>query len=329
MIVNVISNIRNEGDERPLYTGLQRDHDVLRRLLVELGCEVRAVNIFTDPMMPATADLNIYLETLHQGRYLNAAKESWFFPNCEWYFPEWDCLLPRISKVFCKTPDAFRIWSRKVTPDKCLYSAFESRDLYNPTIAKEPRFLHVAGKSSAKGTELLMQAWRSMPYYLTVVTCGQPGPYNNGGEAAQARALAEMCRHIPSVEHRENVSETELADLMNRCRFVIAPSFQEGHGHSPHEALGCKAVLLTTNAPSMSEFNGIDKRLLLPVERQEPRLLTRFNFISPLHVREVVEYAGSLPNEELDKIGGKAREGFLEDRSFFRLTIKKMIEELA
>jgi hypothetical protein len=311
--VNLIGN--------PNSPGLARDAEVLCELLTRMHkprVAIRVLNIFA-PVDEAArgADLNIYLETLNHGEYLEGyAQSNWLIPNPEWYFPHlWDAMMPQISLVLCKTSDAFHLWHHRIAEDRILFVGFESIDRHNGAIVKQPAtFLHVVGKSESKGTVQVMEAWRGLHYPLTVTTYA--------GTSAETQIVRQMTakwpRDIPDLTYHHNLTDAEMAVVMNQSAFVIQPSLYEGYGHVIHEALGCRAIVLTTDAPPMSEFGGIDKRMLIPSDRTETRMLVEWHYPSVQGIRDTVERAVAMDGAELCAIADGARAAFLTEREEFR-----------
>ena len=110
---NLITNIFNQA-------GLQRDYELLRRLLEARGHACFGVMFDDQKSLPQHVDINVYLEVVAP-HTLPYAKTSWIVPNSEWYWPHaWDQFLPRMEKVLCKTHDCYNIWSKKIGRERCV-----------------------------------------------------------------------------------------------------------------------------------------------------------------------------------------------------------------
>ena len=301
--------------------GLEREYDLLRELLN--GHDIYTVGIHYTDLARATlvrADATIFLEVIHP-LAVNLSKENWLVPNSEWWFPQNDRFLPQMTKVLCKTRDCLRIWSKKVDPHKCTYVGFESRDLYRPDIAREMKFLHVAGESEFKNTESVIGAWRRTMLQnvfkrppLTVVT--------------RQKKYRDLCEGVEGIMCIERASEDEIVQLMNSHRFHLIPSAYEGFGHALNEGIGCGALVITTDGAPMNEFPGIVKELAVPVARTEPRSLAQLCHVTEDAVLDSVRRAVILDRdrpayvEELSRI---ARRSFLESRESFRKKILELV----
>jgi hypothetical protein len=178
------------------------------------------------PFLVLVADVNIFLEVVNPAAF-KAAPKQWAVPNPEWWFSGWDSYPWDV--VLAKTRDCERIFKEKVG-DKCRYLGWMARDLYDPTIPRERKFLHVSGKSRFKNTLAVVLGCRHAGVPVTLI-----------GE------------HHPTV--RQRIAEPELKRLMNSHFCHVMPSAYEGYGHVLHEALGVGQIIITTNAPPMNELS--------------------------------------------------------------------------
>ncbi len=229
--VNIISSL--------MGAGLHKEALLLKDLLASHGIISRLMHYTDGPNAPQEhADINIFLEVVMPSA-LSLSKQNWLCPNCEWWPEVNDQYLPYFTKILCKTRDCYEIWSQKVGKDKCVYTSFEARDLYNADIPRENRFLHVAGKSGNKGTAAVLSAWQMIPNNLPPLTVVASNP----------EFKVQWERNQSNIAFFQKVDESELARLMNSHKFHIMPSPYEGFGHAQHEGLGCGACVITMNAP--------------------------------------------------------------------------------
>jgi hypothetical protein len=302
---NLISNITNGA-------GLQKDTELLARMLESYGHKVTRT-MFNDPYPTFRRhDVNIFLEVISHP-WLFHATENWLVPNSEWWGQCWEPFIPRFNKVLCKTKDCLNIWNRKVG-NRAIYTGFEANDYFNADVPRQRTFLHLAGKSETKNTAAVIAAWRTynLPYPL-IVSAFKPN-------------IMALCKGVPNVTLVTRFGDDEAKHVINECLFHVMPSKNEGFGHAIHEALGCKGIVITTDAPPMNEFAGIDKRLCVGVERKSPRPpLTFFYEVNPGILANMVHKAAQLNEAEISSMGELARAGFLSEREFFR----NKFEELA
>ena len=298
MHFNISTNLNNAA-------GLQRDYELLRRMLEAAGHTVHGI-MFNDytPIVPL-ADVTIFIELINP-LHISKGSQVWFIPNSEWFFAAWNGTLQYAHKVLCKTRDCYDIWSKKVGAAKCQYIGWEALDLYDPDAGRFSMFLHLAGKSATKNTQAVAEAWRDykIPYQLTVASWH---PHVN-----------HFCKGIPNVTWIERFSENELARAMNEHIFHIMPSEYEGYGFAINEALGCGGIVITVDAPPMNQCTGITTDACIPVFKKEHRLEAPAYRVSPEAIAKAVNRMASLSPDDLLVRHNASRNGFLADRENFR-----------
>jgi hypothetical protein len=307
--------------------GLGRDFNLIKNLLEGWGHEVRGVNLGLQRQEVTTpvedADVNIFLEVMN-GDIFNRARQNWFVPNQEWYHFEWDHWLPGLSAIMCKTHEAERAFRDHGVPvEKLFHTGFESEDLYDPTIERKRKFLHVAGGSASKNTLAVGYAFAKFFY----------SPWDKD-ENHELILVSRDTGHQHQIVDRKNCTYIEKAGvgelrrLMNECMFHIMPSGAEGWGHVIHEGLGCGAVMLTTDFPPMNEFKGIAPELLVNAPSWKPMSIGRIAWVGGLQVKAAVEKAVRLKPERIAEIQAEARAGFLEQRNYFRSRFQELVDNV-
>jgi hypothetical protein len=314
---NICSHIDNQ-------CGLQKDAELLRDLLVSWGHTVKLIHYKKQNQVEEApkADANIFLEVVNYDLIArHIAKENWLIPNPEWLAP-WDHKngLPDFDLILCKTQDAVRILT-KLTAEyqkKVRYIGFESRDLYDPTIPRERKFLHVAGQSRYKNTMATTYAFARMMEdedtkpQLTIVGA-YPDEYAFGKDSKNIKTY-------------ERVSDDEMKQLMNSHLFHLMPAGYEGWGHALHESLGVSAVTITTNHPPMNEFDGVAKDLLVPYQDTIPELAATRARVVAAPIRDIVKKALRMKPEQIEPIQAEARAAYLKEKEDFRKNFKNIVE---
>jgi len=311
---NICTNLTNGA-------GLEQDYLLVRQLLEQDGHKVNGV-LFNDRSSPnPPADVTIFMEITNPQFY---SKENWLFPNSEWWFKSFDGTLARMDKILCKTQDCLRAWQAKKDRngkplgDKCTFTGFLSRDLRTLVPERREAFLHAAGKSSTKNTEAVLAAWDQYKIedQLTVIT-------------TNARLLVQG-RSIPNVKMMNRVEdETQFRELMNSHIFHLMPSKYEGFGHVIHEALGCGGIVITTGAPPMNEFHGIDSRFLIPPMSSVPRGLgvdVLMHNVSPKGIKDAVDMTKHLTLQDHMAMMNRSREAFEYTNTHFMETFKRLAD---
>lgn len=306
--------------------GLEREYLLLKALLESNGDYVMGVHYTDMSSQLHPSDIMISFEVVAP-RTLNLSKENWLFPNSEWWDSRNDQFLPYFSKILCKTQDCYDIWCKKVGADKCVYTSFEARDLYNPDIPREFRFLHIAGKSEHKNTESVLNAWA-----LPRSEGEEPLPPLTVIARAPKIEAPFLTRRMDDMFPDKNVTwhamvpDEKVAELMNSHSVHVIPSMYEGFGHVIHEGLGCGAFIITTDARPMNTYEGIARECLIPVSGVTPYRLAQLNQVTAQSVNQMVRKAMQMPQNTLfNKIYSDfAREAFLKNREFFRRTILEL-----
>lgn len=312
---NICSNVNNG-------VGLQKDAELLRDLLVEWGHSARLIHykIQNQVEEAPAAKANIFLEVVNYDLIArNNAKQQWLIPNPEWLAP-WDHKngLPDFSHILCKTQDAVRVLNKLTDPAKVHFIGFESRDLYDPSIPRERRFLHVAGQSRYKNTMATTYAFARMMQdedikpELTII-----------GAYPDEYAFGKDCKNIKTYER---VSDEEMRQMMNSHLFHLMPAGYEGWGHALHEGLGVGNVVITTNHPPMNEFAGVAEDLLVPFQDTIPELAATRARVVAAPVRDIVKKALRLKEDRIINIQQAARAAFLQERESFRTNFKRIVE---
>ena len=256
---------------------------------------------FTQSWRPQP-NVQVFVERIYPD-CMPLARSNLLIPNPEWTPPEARPFLSRFARVLCKTRHAVGIFEALGCPTR--YVGFTSEDRHDPAIARERCFFHLAGRSGAKGTQPLLEAWRRHPEWptLTVVQSAKtaaPGP------------LAANIEHI--VEH---VDDDALRRMQNRHLFHICPSEAEGFGHYIMEALSVGAIVLTTDGAPMNELVTRERGLLIRPSRTARLNLSPQFFVDAAAIESAVENALAMDAASCAALSDAARRHFLNsDRSF-------------
>ena len=259
-------------------------------------------------------DLNLMLEHIHP-ELLGAAHRNAFIPNPEWCLPRDVKRLKRVDHVLAKTSHAVDIFGHqgcRVAP-----IGFTSVDRYDPAIARQRTFFHLAGRSGAKRTQLVLETWARHPEWPTLTVVQHT-------HTARYRPVAE------NIVHRiDYVDDTELQRLQNENLFHLCPSETEGFGHYLVEALSVGAVALTTDAEPMNELVTPERGLLIPFAHTQPQhLATRYQ-IDAQALEAAVEGALALSDDAIASRSQAARAFFLRNDAAFRDRLVEAVTAVA
>lgn len=295
MRVNLITNITEQK-------GLQKDYELLRELLLEMGHRVEGVH-FLGGKCPK-ADLNIFLETVVR-QFIDYAPVNTWMPNPEWAMDEYLACLPRMKYVFCKTLHAVQLFA-PLCGEKAVFTGFFSEDHYRPEIPRENRFLHAPGGSNVRNTEAIIEAWEryALPYPLTVVTSVHKRESSN-----------------PNITFHRRVSNEQLIQMQNSHSWHLVTGAYEGFGHWLHESMSVGAGILSIAAPPMNEWPAFIRLMSVGAERLR---LAYMQKIAAYDVAESVKKCWEAYFCDW-RFDNEAREVFKQERPDFKKRIEPLL----
>lgn len=296
MKINIIS--RKNG------VGLSQDINIIEYYLKELGHQTSFYDFSEKVIYSAIkADINIFLEIINI-RWISNARENWIIPNQEWFEPHWKNVLLRFNKILCKTQCAlntFRTINKRVK-----YIGFTSEDKYLPEIQKDfNQFLHVAGKSGTKQTNLVWETWAKNPQLPPITIIQDKTKY------------IERPNHSNITYIYDRLNDNELKEIQNRIGYHICPSEAEGFGHYIMEGLSCGAVVLTTNAAPMNELVNTEYGFLCEYDTTHKQNLGILYKSSEIKLLKSINDMINCPKETINIKSNKAREFYLSNKASF------------
>lgn len=278
--------------------GLDRDVDLIHHAASAAGYEVtlshcREISPFRPwwPSRPRFA-ANLFLERIFP-RWLHTAPVNLLVPNQERFPVRHLDRLKKIDHVLCKSRHALDIF--RTHHPSCHFTGFTSRDLHRSDILRNPRgLLHLAGRSTLKGTETILKLWQHHPEWPTLTLLQH-----------RDNAPDQVPDNVSLVT--DYLSEEELTTLVNQHPIHLCPSLSEGWGHYLVEAMTCGALVITTDGPPMNELIRPDRGLLVEVAHTEPRHLGTNFHVDPASLEKAITQALALPEEERHRLGKSAR----------------------
>lgn len=297
---------------RNLTNGVGKEMDglILKRKLESFGHKVKLVD-YEQSRKVNSADINIFIEACYSHLF-SKAKFNWFIPNPE-YCGTPVQYLQKFDLILCRTEEALRIFKAFTT--KTYYLGFTSIDHYQLAESKDfSKHLHVGGESAMKGTDELLQAWRtdgSLPH-LTLMKYR----YLNDKKGS-SKNLKLITKRVP---------EETLLTLQNTCGVHICPSKTEGFGHYLMEAMSTGAVVVTTDGPPMNEFIR-DHRCLVKYNHIDKQRYATTYTIDQQDLINTVKSLQMLSEEELQMIGQQNRAEFLRRQAEFKKNFEILMEK--
>jgi glycosyltransferase involved in cell wall biosynthesis len=247
-------------------------------------------------------DANIFLERVHP-RWFSYARNHYLIPNQERFPKRHLRLLKKINTVLCKTQHAQDVFAHCGVRTHLTH--FTSTDCSQAQTSMDyGKFFHLAGKSTLKGTQDLLALWSVHPHWpqLTVVQHA-------------ANAPKQVPKNVRLLSHF--LSQAELRHLQNSHGVHLCPSQSEGWGHYINEAMSCKALVVTTDAPPMNELVTADRGMVVAYERSEPRHLGSNFYFSADALTHGIERLQAMSHSEKQVLGVRAREWYLFNHSRF------------
>ena len=255
------------------------------------------------------ADVQIFIERVYP-RLLAIGSRNLLIPNPEWFHQDWLRHLPLFDRVLCKTAHAQPIFEQFGC--RTTYIGFTSEDRMDAAIPRERAFFHLAGRSSAKGTTVLLDTWRRHPEWprLTVV---------QGKRKARANPGNRTLPQPHNIDHRIGyLHDREIRQLQNQHVFHACPSEMEGFGHSLMEAMSVGAVALATDGAPMNELVQPQRGCLVTPARTTSKNLSPRYFIDADGIEDAIGRMLRLDATEIHAMGAAAQAHYRQADADFR-----------
>jgi hypothetical protein len=206
-----------------------------------------------------------------------------------------------------------------------IFTGFSSIDRFDPDVKKTKRFLHFAGKSIQKYTELVINSFSKSNVPITVVDATQ-------------RFLGDTTPNITYIPHY--LSEREVSEHFNSHRIHICCSLAEGWGHYIHEAMSCQSVVVLNNVSPENEFIPADKAVFIPTVAYGGKIrnkdflfdhefpLRELNYSSHTHFDQAIQRLNSFSDETLGAMGVSSRNVYFNTISGFENRLLSAIASL-
>lgn len=294
----------------------RRDRKRRRSLVTRLGARARGLRTRLYGAPAVRYDLNLMLEHVWP-QFLHEAARNVVVPNPEWFDRRDLAFLAAADYIWAKTAAAERLFAARGC--RTVHIGFDSADRYAPGRARQPQFLHLAGRSPLKGTVRLRALWQRHPEWplLTIVQ----DPQADGG-SEQAVPAANV------VFQRGFVPDELLRELQNTHRFQLCTSEAEGWGHYIAEAMSVQAVTFTCDGAPMNELVSAERGVLVATHAG-PRhnLATLCHFDAPALEAQIERVLAMAP-AQWDAIGAAARCWFLDNKHGFVARVQRALGTL-
>ncbi|MCP4890234.1 MAG: glycosyltransferase family 4 protein [Planctomycetaceae bacterium] len=289
--------------------GLDRDVELVRRLLpLEATVErhaVRSLVPFSESFQPhgkSPGWWNILFERIPFS-WLCGSGRRVLIPNQERFPTRHLKRLRRVDRVFCKSMHAKAIFENLGVDAE--FIGFTSFDRFLPNVQRNYKsFIHVAGRSTLKGTSTLLNLWWANPHWPTLTLVQHP---------------SNAPKVVPENVHLigEYLNDDRLRHLQNTHGIHLCPSSSEGWGHYIVEGMSCQAVVVTTDAPPMNELVDSSRGMLVGWNRSIARNLGMDFVVDPSLLEAKINAVLAMSEARLEDLGTRARQWYLEnDRNF-------------
>jgi glycosyltransferase involved in cell wall biosynthesis len=261
-------------------------------------------------------DANIALEHVRPA-WFGLARLNLLVPNPEWLSPRSHRYLPRFDAILCKTRYAVELFAARGC--RALHIGFHSTDCLVPDVPRRPAFLHMAGASQMKGTQRLLALWQRHPEWPTLLVLQSPGTAIRLDEPAPA-----------NIEHRIGYlgDVGEIRQLQNSHAFHLCLSETEGWGHYLVEAMSCKAVVITCDAPPMNELVTPARGILVEASEAGPFNLATLHRFDEAALEASIGRLMAMPAHERAALGEQARAWFTSNQAAFATRLDVALRQL-
>lgn len=299
--------------------GLDRDANLLKEIAEEAGYRVTVNHCRAIPFWKRWLtsrkryDANIFLERIFP-RWLTSAKVNILIPNQERFPKRHLPLLKKINHILCKSLHALEIFSKHHSSGQ--FVGFTSLDLYQPKTPRlEKGILHLAGKSSLKGTETILDQWEKHPEWptLTLLQHKDNAP----------KSVPENVNLIT-----DYLSDKDIVKLLNEHPIHLCPSLSEGWGHYIVEAMSCGALVITTDGPPMNELIRPERGILVNAPKTEARHLGTNFIVTPSALEATIERVLTMPCGERESLQSAAQHWTIQNDRNFRGRFTKILSKI-
>eukprot|EP01097_Dermamoeba_algensis_P000475 TRINITY_DN1164_c0_g1_i1.p1 TRINITY_DN1164_c0_g1~~TRINITY_DN1164_c0_g1_i1.p1 ORF type:complete len:292 (-),score=74.70 TRINITY_DN1164_c0_g1_i1:187-1062(-) len=212
-----------------------------------------------------------------------------------------------------------------------LYLGHTSRDRISTKLSKNKLpeknyqiFLHAAGDSLFKGSDVVLSAWLKNPSWPMLIFANRglllQYYWNQYVEAGKPKNILWVT---------DFMTQEKLDELMNLAGTQLCPSIAEGFGHVINGARSVGSILVVPDATPMSELVDQSNGFLVPANifRSSP---VNTNYTVPVAkidvaaLETVINKIVKLSDSEKELLSKASRQKFVEDREAFIQRAKKL-----
>jgi glycosyltransferase involved in cell wall biosynthesis len=257
--------------------------------------------------------VNVFFEAVDPLQ-LGRARVNCLVPNPEWFRQRWRPYLAALDLVLCKTRMADAVFS--ALGCRTAVTGFTSVDRLEPGAAMDyGRFFHLAGRSVLKGTDTLVALWARHPEWPMLTVIQHPA----NASRVRAANVAYRCEYLDDAVLRRE---------QNAHGVHLCPSEAEGFGHYIVEALSCRAVVVTTDAPPMNEHVTRDRGLLAGCTVAGAHHLGTRYAVDPASLERGIEQVLATDAAAKRRLGDHARAWYEDSARAFRRRLVEVLRDV-
>ena len=124
------------------------------------------------------------------------------------------------------------------------------------------------------------------------------------------------------------LTDEEIKKSLNTHGIHLCSSLSEGWGHYIVEAMSCRAVVVTTDAPPMNELITPARGVPVPYLRSEPRHLGTNFYIDPDKLEQSITRLLQMSASDKEQYGTAARDWFKQNDTHFNQLLSEVLAEI-
>jgi len=294
-------------------SGLSVDLKVMTDALKRLGHDVVWAD-YRDAGM-RECDVAVFLETTSEA-LMSFARRTVFVPNPDCLDDDKAKLVDRFDHVWAKS-ETMRQIAGELPVRRLVVTGFATPDRAQPKKRRKHAVLHMAGRSTAKGTAAVVEAWRRHGAELPPLAITSDWDLSFLGLSLP-----------PGATYLGHVGRSEAANLLNTYTIHLLPSRAEGWGHAIVEGLLCGAQVITTDADPMNAHVRPEFGWLLPAVDEDMSGRARCKRVEPDDIAAAVKQADATPTKDRAARAKLGRAHALARTEAFHAAVRDAMGEL-
>lgn len=327
-----------------LSTGLLMDAKIFEENIKKnLNSNIKIIKPHDEIHMEKHSDINIFLESIYDDHcvYIFTSKYNIFMVNQEFFdYPKLSKQIEitkgkfkkqpyynidnKINLYICKTMAGVEFMN-EVSKEfnvkiNILYTKFTSLFPAKKIPKDFTYFIHGAGSSHLKSTDIIVNVWRQNDLPKLVILCYEKCFLN------LKKYVEETFTNINNIIFYDTKQDFEyVVEMKNKIGFHLCPSMIEGYGHYINEGRIASAIVLTIDAPPMNELITDTSGILIPYANKIKRKNGSYMYQTTEELLlDGVKKMLSLSEKERDQLRTTARFNYERDKIYFDKRMEKL-----